>query len=108
MAVGLGFVLMLPAGFVAWLAGALATMAGDGCWKDRARAICSPATRELVRRLPMWGLGAGLFLVVVAGGIALWRKRTTYPWVALAWLVLMGSVVASCQIAGATVPIGGE
>jgi outer membrane protein assembly factor BamB len=79
--------------------GAVMTFNEFSCSSYPSLPICSAGTQTLVSVLPACGAVAGLLVCWVAGGSAVRHRRTPYPWIALALVPPVASVVVASGFA---------
>jgi len=91
--------LAIAAPFVVML-GKFMTIASDACSSDPGLPICSPATQQLVWQIPTVAVVVGLLVGGLAGGRAVKRDRSPYPWLVLAWALPVVALVVSGDVAG--------
>lgn len=75
--------------------GAVMSLNDFSCSRYPSLPICSAGTQALVSVLPACGAAAGVLVCWVAGGWAVRRRRTPYPWIALALVLPVASVVVA-------------
>jgi hypothetical protein len=91
----LGVVLLVPAGLLSYIIGALMSMGNDSCLTTAEHPTCAPANHELLVLLPLGGFVAGLLAGVLGGGLALRRRRSPLGWLVMAWgALLLADLVA--------------
>lgn len=75
--------------------GAVMTLNELSCSRSPSLPICSAGVQTLVSILPACGAAAGVLVCFVAGRLAVRHRRTPYPWIALALVLPVASVVVA-------------
>lgn len=92
--------LLLVAVPVLAVLGAAMTLNELSCSTYPSLPICSSGVQALISVLPVCGAVAGVLVCLVAGGLAVRRRRTPYPWIVLALVLPVASAVVAFGFAG--------
>jgi len=79
--------------------GAVISLNDFSCSGSPSLPICSTGVQTLVSILPACGAAAGVLVCFVVGGFAVRHRRTPYPWIALALVPPVASVVVAFGLA---------
>ncbi|HEX6355418.1 PQQ-binding-like beta-propeller repeat protein [Actinophytocola sp.] len=91
--------LLLAAVPILAVLGAVMTVNEFSCSSYPSLPICSKGMQALVSVLPACGAAAGVLVCLVAGGLAVRHQRTPHPWIALALVPPVASVMVAFGLA---------